>query len=219
MKNIAIKGGIAGLLLLPLIIWLKAEGNPLEYLFHQVPSGQAFYIFSKLIGLYAFFLVWFHIIWVLLKETPFRSILPYWKPSYHQLMGVSLMLIIILHALLFLIAVSLRNGMLAYSLFIPDFSDYYHSLLGLGVIALWLLPFIIYSGLKLKKTQKKRTLHRGAFLFYLLIFLHGIGIGSETKNGLLFWVYLLMGSSVFLILLYRVYFSFKTKTNYLLESE
>lgn len=209
MKRISVVGIIIALMLLPLLVWINVEGNPWEYLFNQVPSGQAFYIFSKLLGLYAFFLVWLHIIWVLLKKTALYSVMPSWKLHYHQIMGISLIAIIILHIAFFITAVSLRNGVFSLALLFPDFSDYYHGLLGLGVLALWLLPLIVYAGYRLKKNQKKQGLHHTTFLFYVLIFVHSIGAGSETKSGVLFWVYLLMGISVLLAILSKFNFFYK----------
>jgi hypothetical protein len=209
MKRISIIIGIILLMLLPLMAWLKAEGNPLDYLLNQVPAGQEFYIFSKLIGLYAFFLLWLHIMWVLLKGSVFYFPLPHWQQNQHKIMGIILIVVAILHVLLFVMAVSLRKGVFAYSMFIPNFSDYYHSLLGLGVFAFWLLPFILYSGIKLKANQHKLWMHRSVFLFYLLVFFHGIGVGSETKSGILFWFYLLMGISVVFSCIFYFYYPYK----------
>ncbi len=188
---------------IPMLVWLNAEGNPLDYFVYQVPAGQSLYVFTKLIGLYTFFLLWLHIIWVLLRQTALTAYLPQWKKNYHQTTGLIITGLIILHISLFVIAVSLRQGEFAYHLLLPNFSDYYHSLLGLGVLALWLLPLVIIAGMYLKSGKGKRYWHYLAFFMFLLIFVHGIGVGSETKNGILFWFYLMMGCSVIIALLYR----------------
>lgn len=204
MRKISAILSLLALLSIPLGVWITVEGNPIHYLTHPVPDGQAFYIFSKLIGLYAFILLWLHVMWVILKNTSAGNVLPKWRRQYHQVMGVSLVGVIVVHIALFVTAVSLRKEAFAYNLLFPNFSDYYHSLLGLGVLALWLLPLIIYTGFKLKHDSTQRWLHRAAFLVFTLIFFHGIGVGSETKSGLMLYLYLFMGGSVVVALLLRI---------------
>ena len=194
---------LALLFSLPLWVWITVEGNPLEYLTHDVPGGQALYVLTKLIGLYVFFLLWLHVLWVTLKQTPVSRYLPRWLLKYHQTTAILLALMIVTHVALFVTAVSLRNETFAYTLLIPNFSDYYHSLVGLGVVAFWLLPVIIYAGLKSKQNKNKHRLHYLAYLFFVLIFFHGFGVGSETKSGVMLWVYLGMGISVVAAMIYR----------------
>lgn len=203
MKKIGWLGGFIALMITPLWVWISVEGNPLTYITHPVPAGQALYIFSKLVGLYAFTLLWLHVVWVILRNTQLGYLLPRWQKHYHQTMGISITVIILMHVTLFISAVSLRKESFAYNLLLPNFSDYYHSLLSLGLLALWLLPVVIYAGFKLRVDATKRWLHRLGFILFTLIFFHGIGVGSETKSGIMLWMYLSMGVSVPIALLMR----------------
>lgn len=188
---------------IPLWVWITVEGNPLEYLTHDVPAGQALYVLTKLVGLYVFFLLWLHILWVMLKQTPLSRYLPRWLLKHHQATALTLTILIIVHVALFVTAVSMRKGEFAYTLLIPNFADYYHSLVSLGVLALWSLPLIVYAGIKSKQKKHIQRLHRLSYIFFVLVFFHGFGVGSETKSGVMLWVYLGMGGSVVAAMIYN----------------
>ena len=206
------------LLLVPLYIWLDAEGNILDYFVYDMPKGQFFYIMSKLLGLYAFVFLWLHISYALLKNTLLSRFIIPWNVKQHQKLAIFSFFLICIHLLLFISAVSLRKETIAFDLLFPNFSHgSYKSLLSLGVIAFWLIIFVALMG-RLKTVYQKNTsfllwLHRLSYVCFVLIYVHGLGVGSETKSGVLFGFYVFIGFSFFVFLFLRIIHFFAPQFN------
>jgi hypothetical protein len=186
-------------LTIPMMAWLVSEGDISHYLTGGSPNGQGLYVFCKIVGLYAYLFLWLHIMAAMVRNTLFEGIFPSFNKSLHRLVGISLSIMMLAHALLFMSAVSLRKGSVSWSTLVPNFADYYHTLLGLGVTALWLLPVLIVTGLYTARNRSAINAHRLSFVIFAMIFVHGLGVGSETKNGPMFYLYCTTALSVVLV--------------------
>ena len=206
------------LLLLPLTAWLSTHNNLIDYLSHETPPGQILYVLSKLFGLYALLTIWLHISWALLGKTPLAKILPRWNAKRHRNMGFVSLVLMVLHAGLFIAAVSSRKGDVAWELLLPVFGHgHYRLMLSLGVVGLWFLVLIVMAGVGLIKNttnRKLRWLHHLAIPFLVLVYVHGLYIGSETKNGFTFIVYVVMGSALPCFLALRIYYRNKVRKRF-----
>ena len=107
------------------------------------------------------------------------------------------------HALCFTIAVSIRKGHIAYNLLLPDLSDFYHSSITLGWMALTLVSIAVLS--RVFRSRYQLILHRLVYLVLPFAFLHSVLIGSDTRDRvmLLFCVLLI---AVWLAAIWLAYF-------------
>ena len=55
-------------MILPFVFWLNSVGDPKLYLQDEVPAGQLIYAISKLLGLFAFALLWLQFVLVGVKD-------------------------------------------------------------------------------------------------------------------------------------------------------
>lgn len=177
----------ATLLCIPAVTWLSVTGNPLGDLYNELPPGQLLYRFSKLAGLYAVMLLWMQVMYGLLKTLPrVQGILPIWSVSLHRGLGLSVLVLALLHFGLFVIAVSLRKQAVAWNLFLPDFSQgFYTSVVSVGWCALLVLLIVAIVGLLRNKLSGPwLKLHRLALLVLWAGMVHGLLIGTDTSTGL-----------------------------------
>ncbi|VAW62702.1 hypothetical protein MNBD_GAMMA08-1238 [hydrothermal vent metagenome] len=211
-----LKGGIiinamlwSMLLLFPLIAWLSSEGDLMDYFIYDMPEGQLLYVISKLLGLYGLVFLWLHMSYALLRNSVLNGFIIPWTIRKHRNTALFSMALIVVHLLLFIAAVSLRKQTIAVELFIPSFSHgYYKSLLSFGVIAFWLILCVAIMGRLLSLMNQYHAMgiwvHRLSVICFILVYFHGLGVGSETKNGVLFGFYLFLGGSLLTFLLLRI---------------
>lgn len=111
-----------------------------------------------------------------------------------------------LHALLFVLAASLRTGKPALALLLPLPGQGYYGLhLSFGAMALWLLALGMMAGLARARTSRGwRWVHLAWLPALVLISLHGLGIGNETRFGLLRYLYPSMALSLVTVALMRL---------------
>jgi predicted ferric reductase len=113
-------------------------------------------------------------------------------------LGVKVLILIAANLGLFIAASSLRTGQLALGLLWPQFDQgFYNTHIGLGAVAFWLLAAVVIAGLfRMRGHIHWRWLHRAVFVVFALAWLHGTGIGSETRFGLMRYVYVFIALSV-----------------------
>jgi predicted ferric reductase len=195
--------------LVPLGLWLLTTGNPLFYFLEDTPPGQGLYVISKGFALLALSLFWFQCVAALTKSTPNIAGFFRLSPRAHKLIGSTLLALILAHVFLFFYAVSLRSGHFAFGVLIPSFSHgFYKFYVSLGVIALALLIVGLVAGILRSKYLNVFTRwgHRLWFVAFGLIFLHGVNIGTETRLGIMLYVYyFILVSIVFLVANNAVY--------------
>lgn len=181
-KNSAIFGVLWVIALgLPMFLWLNHTGNPFEYFKYSAPAGQITYLFSRLFGLYAFSLLIMQVILMLAKRVGYFH---NWKICGHRNLGIITLGLAALHAVLFVLAKSLRAGYFSYEVLIPSFSDgYYKAAVSLGVISSVFIVCSIISGVC--KQKRKRSLywfgttHYIGYVVVISTFTHLVLIGSD----------------------------------------
>jgi len=155
----------------------------------QVPPGQLVYVLSKLCGLYALSFIAWQLIATLSTRLGLGSLR--WRGRTHRWFGVVVVSLSLAHMLLFVMAVSLRQGHLAWGLLLPDFRDFYHSHLSYGLLGLWTLLAVAAAGLVRRRQPRSpaRWLHKAYWPAIAVIILHAFAIGNESQTtaGLLFY--------------------------------
>ena len=193
VKNYSLIALPALIVLAPGIIWYQQTGDLTVYLSpeyaSQVPPGQLVYVLSKLLGLYALSFIAWQLIATLCTRLGIGS--PRWRGRRHRWFGGFVVLLALAHSLLFVMAVSLRQGHLAWGLLLPDFRDFYHTHLTFGLLGLWVLLAVVGAGVvrRRKPRSPSRWLHKAYWLAIVLIYLHSLAIGTESQStaGLLFY--------------------------------
>ena len=180
-------------LAIPLFLWWSSVGNPADYFQAGVPDGQALYIFSKLAGLVALYCLSWQLVLVLARAVSVgHPVL--WTAKAHRALGVLIVLLVALHAGLFVAAASVRSGHLALGPLSVRFTQgFYDQMLSVGAIALYLLLVLAGLGAYMAKTHRagrfKQSHRQMAFAVSVLAMVHSYAIGSETSNLLVFVLY------------------------------
>jgi len=189
---------------IPAFYWLQSIDDFSIYIDYETPPGQLFYIFSKLTGLYAVFLLWLQILLGLARRTPYGERLGL-SILFHRNLGIVAFTALVLHAALFIIAVSLRKEDFAYDLLLPVFDHgFYRIAVTLGVLALYGLIFTLVAGiLRRRGKQWAVWMHRISLLAFALTLAHCLLIGTETRYFAMIALYSVMGGSVIITMYYR----------------
>lgn len=199
------------LLFCPLLLWWDSANVPDLYRY-GAPAGQLYYVFAKLAGLYAVLALWLQAMGLLLRDSACQAMLPAWSMSRHRWIGRISVLAVVLHATLFITAVSLRQGGIAWGWFLPNVNGFYHTAASLG----WLATVLMAAALMALAYRKRfpftwRIVHRIMLAVVVLGFVHGYLIGTETRYG--WYLYFYLGLAVCLLAGVAVFlFSRKKRT-------
>ncbi|HFD31674.1 MAG TPA: hypothetical protein ENJ28_03010 [Gammaproteobacteria bacterium] len=174
---------------------LLSGGNFTELTRTYAPAGQTSYLFSKIMAIFVYVLMWWQIMLGLVNKV---------NTKHHILLGLSVFSLILMHVLLFISAVSIRQGELKLGMLLPDFtSDYYKSGLSFGVMALFFIVIATFTGVFRKKLQSFWKLgHSLVYITFALATTHGLMIGSDVNSAV--FSYIVYGS-VFSLILAFVY--------------
>jgi predicted ferric reductase len=194
-------------LVAPVATWLSSVGNPVDYFQSALPPGQALYALSKLAGLLAFSLLWLQGLLALARRVLFMGGLPPVSYGAHRGLGLALVATVLLHFGLFFSAASIRAGSPAWGLWVPHLTGgSYEFHVSLGLVALWLLLVGVLAGWRSRRGGKRwRMAHQVWLLAFMLVFLHGFGIGSESRLGAMRYVFLFVAVSLSVAVLARGY--------------
>jgi len=182
-------------LISPLLIWLQSTGYSVSDFRQGGLPGQNYYLLSKLTGLYALILMGSQVIYGLSKQHSSTFLLPRWTLSRHRLLGIVTLSMILVHASLFILAVSIRKQEFATGLLIPHFfKDFYHTMVSFG----WLALVIVLCVMAIRIIKDRISLnwlwiHRLAIPAILFALIHALMIGSETRAGILLSIYIALG--------------------------
>jgi hypothetical protein len=170
------------IMLAPALIWYRQAGDPGIYFSPAAPPGQLLYVLSKLAGMYALLLATLQLMLGFMNGLGLTTVSMLRR--LHALIGAGVVLLAVAHAVLFFSAVSLRQGYPAWGLLVPDFRDFYHSHLSLGLFALVLLLAVMLTGIVRRggRSRIARHLHRGYVAVISLGYLHALAIGSESQS-------------------------------------
>jgi len=170
--------------LLPLLLW-HITSDVYGYFRYGAPTGQIWYVFSKLFGLYGALLLWYQAFYTLLKNTRYANALPLWTLLRHRYLGSLTLLLITCHIAFFVTAVSLRKETFAWGLLLPDFTDFYHTAITLGLVAFAIAVIAVLSAILRRGLPSVwKIVHRAMLIVVTLGLVHGFLIGTETRYGL-----------------------------------
>jgi predicted ferric reductase len=215
LKRLAFLAAALLLLMVPAQTWLALSGDFGEYWHHETLPGQVPYLLAKLSALYALVLLWTQALLGLLKHrlssTPsFVAGAKRWA-SIHRALGLATLALILTHVLLFVAATSLRNGHLAWDLLLPWGQGYYRTMVALGAAALWLVALAIAVRFISRLRGRTRTwLHRIALVAVILVLLHSLTIGTESRAGWMSWSYGFMTISLLVALIDRLHHALRS---------
>lgn len=201
-------------LMIPVFVWIISVGNPSAYFTTRVPPGQALYVLSKLCGLVAIGLFWFQCMTALARFSPVLAGFVHLSRRQHAALGVGTFIMILLHLLLFISASSVRTGHLAFSLLLPQLNKgYFAFYVSLGAVAFWVLVAVVIAGtLRLRGHVSWKWPHRLSIVTFILVFLHAVAIGSETRYGLMAYVYAFMALSLMTATASWIWMQFKRRS-------
>lgn len=183
-QNIPARWAVLIFLLLMPFIYFVFKNQGLSDVFRPgAPDGQFFYLLSRLLGICAFIILCWQIVLALLEKTNQRKS----KNGHlrqHIIVGSALLCLILLHAGLFVTAVSLRSGHVNLHPLIMGFnSGYYTIATTLGVLALlFTLIAITAGGLRKRIPEKWKSAHVLTFVVMGLVVFHAWMIGSDVQS-------------------------------------
>lgn len=186
-----------GLLVASVIAWLWTTGNPMDYGGGAAPPGQRFYLASKLAGLAAMAIFWVQALSGLARRTPLLR--PWFSLSQraHRNLGLATIMLLVAHAALFITGVSTRSGHLAVGPLIPDLTaGFYKFYVSIGVLALASMLVVLLAGFLRRRWSIWRWAHRLWTVGFGLGVLHAVTIGTETRVGVMFYLYLTMAAAL-----------------------
>lgn len=140
-------------------------------------------------------------------KTMYRFLSPPTAWTLHQYMGITLSASIITHIVSLLFDNFLKFSII--ELLIPFTSRFAVNYVAMGVIGFYLFIAVIISSLfyKMKIPKIWRLLHYLPYPIFILIFLHGINIGSDTQSPIMQILYWSTGSMMLIVTLYRIFYS------------
>jgi predicted ferric reductase len=181
------------------------NGDLSWYFTEPTLKGQFTYVLSKLFGLYALHALCLQAVVGLLGKDAQRLLRISADDRFHRALGMFAFTLLLAHICLFLLGVSLRNGHFAWQLLSPNFfNGYYAARVSLGHVAAILLCVAVPIGFYLHRaTRSRRWLHRTSLIAIVFVSWHALSIGTETRTGIMPWLYAGMLLIVSCSLLYR----------------
>ncbi len=191
---------------LPFALW-HFTSDVMSYFRYGAPTGQLWYVFSKLFALYAVLLLWYQVLSTLLKGTRYHALFPTWTFLRHRTIGSLTLLTIMVHIACFVTAASLRKETIAWGLLLPDFHDFYHAAITIGLFGFFIVWIAIGAAILRRRFPTVwKIIHRSMVLVVGLGLVHGYLIGTETRYGLyeIFYCALMVTLLMALVLRWQV---------------
>jgi len=191
---------------IPAVAYLHANGGLAAYFEYDVLDGQFLYMLSKFNGLYALMFLWLQIVYGLLDKQYRWMLTVSESRSFHRNNGLWVVVLLLTHIGLFVAAVSARKEHFDFSLLLPNFNGYYHSMLTLGLIGFFVV-LISIPGRLLRNIYSDvgNWLHRLSIISFILIYFHSYAIGSESRVGAMGYLLNIMLASVGILLALKLY--------------
>ncbi len=189
----------AGMLVAPIQTWLMLGGDLSEYMRYDTLPGQVPYVLSKLCALFSIEFVWLQALLGLLRRrlTQGSDLAPASWRRLHGTLGLAALAAMAAHVLLFVVGTSLRNRVAAIDLFLPWGHGAYRTWVAFGAAAMWLIMLGAAVQLwRLFRPPARLWLHRLVLVALMLVGVHSLAIGSESRSGLMTWAYGAMAISL-----------------------
>ncbi|PIS40890.1 MAG: hypothetical protein COT26_00890 [Candidatus Kerfeldbacteria bacterium CG08_land_8_20_14_0_20_43_14] len=164
------------------------------------------WLIARAAGIASFILLGFLTMTGLLLTTGafFRLLSPAHAWSLHRAIASMLLVSVVTHvaSLLFDHFINLRLQ----DLLVPFVSFYRPALLALGILGFYILLLVLATSLYTMTNHPRfwRLVHYLAFPMFVLLFLHGILLGTDTKQIWMQVIYWATGSLVGLTIIYRI---------------
>ncbi|MFN8459203.1 MAG: hypothetical protein U0401_31895 [Anaerolineae bacterium] len=184
-----------------------------------IGETQAYWYMARAGGIVSYLLIWLSVVWGLILSTKITEgrIPAALAFGLHEFLSLSTILFATLHAL-----VLLGDHYIGFNLFhltIPFIAPYQPFWTGLGTLGLYLSAALTGSFYIRKQLGQKtwRALHYLTFIAYILVLIHGLMAGSDSKLSFIRFMYLGTGLSILFLVYYRI-FTLKAKSPKLREN-
>lgn len=173
------------------------------------------WVLTRVMGISSFLLLTLLSITGMLLTTGllFRALSPATAWSIHRAIGSALLFSVTGHIVGLLTDdfIKLRLA----DVFIPFVAKFKPNVIVLGVIGFYLLLLVLATSLYTLTSHAKfwRTIHFLGFPMFLLIFLHGVLIGTDTKTWWMTAIYWVSGGLVGLAVVYRMWWKYRPARN------
>lgn len=196
-------GVIAIVLVAPMAVWWNSVGDPSVYFTRDLPPGQGLYAFAKLAGLLGLAFFWAQALLGMAPHVPLFRGVPAISRRGHIRLGLVTAVLVATHVALFVIGSSLRKKTVAWDLLLPNLDHgFYFQSITLGAFALYLLVLALVAGWRVHRGARGwKPLHMLWGAVFVLALTHSLAIGSESRTGVLGYVFFFIGSSLGLIAL------------------
>jgi len=204
IKTLIICGALIGALFL--FFWMEAgSGSSLANIWP--------WYFTRASGLVAYFLLFLLLVSGAGIKTSqsFKFLSPTFAWLQHRYLGIALSFAVIVHLVSLLADNYLKFTII--EVLVPFASSYKPLFLSLGIIGFYVfLAVIISSIFTINRFPKAwRLLHYLPYPLFVILFIHGYFVGTDTANYQIRAMYLITGLIVGFISLYRLYFFYKQK--------
>lgn len=169
--------------------------------------------FARSSGLVSYFLLFLLVLsGVGIKTSQsFKILSPTFAWLNHRYLGIALSFFVFVHLISLLL-----DGFLKFTIadiLIPFASAFKPIFLSLGIIGFYLLLLVIISSIfTIHKFPKAwRLLHYLPYPMFIILFIHGYFIGTDTSAPAILAMYLTTGIIAAAVTLYRLYFFFKQR--------
>ena len=144
----------------------------------------------------------------------YRFLEPLKAWSIHRAMAIAMSILVLMHVAFLLVdsfaKYKVLDVLIPFRVQFENSQVFGHSVgsfyNALGVIALYMLPFIIFSSLFFIESKKKlwEWLHYLSYPFMLLVYFHTLFLGTDFKHGWLKIMWLLFGSLLVVLTITRI---------------
>ena len=167
--------------------------------------------FTRASGLLGYFLLFLLLLsgFGIKTSLSFKFLSPTFAWLNHRYIGIALFFSVAVHLISLLVDSYLKFTII--DILVPFFSSFKPIFLSLGIIGFYIfLAIIISSIFTIHKFPKAwRLLHYLPYPLFIILFIHGYFIGTDATVPLIKSMYLVTGSTVAILSMYRIYFFYK----------
>lgn len=154
----------------------------INFSFIEASPRDTIYVFLRLVGLTAFFLIFVQVITGSFRAY-FSTIFGPNFIKFHITSGIFVLLLILTHPTLFRISQYFDNSFVLKNVFFPHFEDRFSTLTSIGQIGFYLILLTISAALLRKNKYISKywfKVHLLNFSVFFILFYHSYNIGTDT---------------------------------------